>query len=110
MIKKIFSFFPMLICLHFAKAQTSFINIKYHQFLLNNQPYYFIGANYWYRGLLPSKKDKSKGIDRLRKELEGDPYIGDPPMEEQWLNIVFISDKSTWHVIDSVYQKSVKVQ
>lgn len=70
MIKKIFPFFLMLICLHFAKAQASFVTVKDQQFFLDNQPYYFIGTNYWYGGLLPLEKDKSKGIDRLRNELD----------------------------------------
>lgn len=30
---------------------------------------------------------------------EGDEYMGDPPMEEQGLNGVFDSDKSTWDII-----------
>lgn len=32
---------------------------------------------------------------------QGDNYMGDPPMEEQGLNTVFDSDRSTWKVIDS---------
>ena len=48
----------------------SLITIKNQQFLLNGQPYYFVGANYWYGSLLPLEKDKSKGIERLRKELD----------------------------------------
>ncbi|MEJ7737177.1 MAG: glycosyl hydrolase [Chitinophagaceae bacterium] len=52
-------------------AQTSsFITVKDQQFILNGRPFYFVGANYWYGGLLPLEKDKSKGIDRLRKELD----------------------------------------
>jgi len=30
---------------------------------------------------------------------KGDDYMGDPPMEEQGLNGVFISDQSTWEII-----------
>jgi len=55
----------------------------------------FAGLNFWAFG----------GIGKTTKGQtwwkEGDPYIGDPPMEEQRLNTVFISDKSTWNVIDS---------
>ncbi len=52
-------------------AQTSYVvGVKDQQFFLNNQKYYFIGANYWYGGLLPLEKNKSKGIERLRKELD----------------------------------------
>ena len=32
---------------------------------------------------------------------QGDDYMGDPPMEEQGLNTVFDSDKTTWKVINS---------
>ena len=35
--------------------------------------------------------------------------MGDPPMEEQGLNTVFNSDKSTWHLIDSFYQKAKQI-
>ena len=31
---------------------------------------YYIGANYWYGGVLALKKDKQKGINRLKKELD----------------------------------------
>ena len=52
-------------------AQSSdFVTVKNHQFYLNNQPYYYIGANYWYGSLLGLEKDKRKGIERLRKELD----------------------------------------
>ncbi|WP_228410786.1 glycoside hydrolase 5 family protein [Chryseobacterium taklimakanense] len=30
---------------------------------------------------------------------KGDDYMGDPPMEEQGLNSVFVNDKSTWETI-----------
>jgi mannan endo-1,4-beta-mannosidase len=36
----------------------------------------------------------------------GDDYLGDPPMEEQGLNTVFDSDRSTWKVINS-FSKSL---
>ena len=70
MLQKISSLFFLLFFLQIAKAQQSIISVKDQQFILNNQPYYFVGANYWYGGLLPLEKDKSKGIDRLRKELD----------------------------------------
>ena len=37
---------------------------------------------------------------------KGDEYMGDPPMEEQGLNTVFDTDKSTWKVINS-FSKSL---
>lgn len=50
-------------------AQSQFVKVKDQQFYLNDRPYYYIGANYWYGGLLALKKDHKKGIDRLRAEL-----------------------------------------
>lgn len=35
---------------------------------------------------------------------KGDDYMGDPPMEEQGLNTVFDSDRSTWKIINSFSQ------
>ncbi len=51
-------------------AQSGFVTVKQHQFYLNNKPYYYIGANYWYGSYLGLQKDKTKGIARLRKELD----------------------------------------
>lgn len=53
-----------------AVAQDSFIHRKGNHFTLHDQPYYYIGANYWYGGLLALQKDKNKGVGRLRKELD----------------------------------------
>ena len=54
-----------------SSAQTlSFITVKDHQFYSDSKPYYFIGTNYWYGGLLGLEKDKRKGVGRLRKELD----------------------------------------
>ena len=69
MMKNIFLLLIILVICPPTKAQ-SYINVKNQQFILNNHPYYFIGANYWNGGLLPLKKDKSDGIERLRKELD----------------------------------------
>jgi len=46
------------------------VTVRGHQFYADGQPYYFVGANYWYGGLLGLEKDKSRGIDRLRRELD----------------------------------------
>ena len=51
-------------------AQVNFIHRKQNEFFLNNKPYYFIGANYWYGGLLALQNDPQKGKERLRKELD----------------------------------------
>jgi len=52
------------------QAQSSFVIVKDHQFMLNNKPYYYIGANYWYGGLLALVNDPAKGKERLKKELD----------------------------------------
>jgi mannan endo-1,4-beta-mannosidase len=52
-----------------VKAQ-SFVQRRSHQFMVNNKPYYYIGTNFWYGGLLGLEKDKAKGVERLRKELD----------------------------------------
>ena len=51
-------------------AQSQFVKVQKDQLYLNHHPYYYIGTNYWYGGLLALKKDKHDGIDRLRKELD----------------------------------------
>ncbi|HEX8492488.1 MAG TPA: beta-mannosidase [Pyrinomonadaceae bacterium] len=51
------------------------------------------GANFWAFG---GTAQPVKGQTNWK---EGDSYMGDPPMEEQGLNSVFNSDKSTWQVI-----------
>ncbi|MCC6329060.1 MAG: cellulase family glycosylhydrolase [Acidobacteria bacterium] len=53
----------------FAQGQ-GFVSVKGHQFLINKRPYYFVGTNYWYGSLLGLEKDKTRGVERLRKELD----------------------------------------
>ena len=52
-----------------AGQSSYFVSTKSQRFQLNNKPYYFIGTNYWYGSLLGLEKDKRRGIQRLRKEL-----------------------------------------
>ena len=59
------------------------------------------GINFWAYGGI------AKPVKGQIMWKEGDEYMGDPPMEEQGLNTVFNSDKSTWNVIDS-FSKSNK--
>jgi mannan endo-1,4-beta-mannosidase len=51
-------------------AKTPFVKVKDHQFMIGEKPYYFIGTNYWYGTYLGLEKDKKRGIERLRKELD----------------------------------------
>jgi mannan endo-1,4-beta-mannosidase len=51
-------------------SQSSFVQRKKEQFILNGKPYCYIGTNYWYGSLLALQKDPSKGIERLKKELD----------------------------------------
>jgi mannan endo-1,4-beta-mannosidase len=53
-----------------AQKPSLFVSVKGHQFYLNNKPYYFIGTNYWYGSLLGLEKDKKRGAERLRRELD----------------------------------------
>ncbi len=57
-------------CLLLSAGAQQFVQRKGTGFVLQGQPYTYIGANYWYGGLLALQKDKSRGIDRLRKELD----------------------------------------
>lgn len=53
-----------------AFAQDSFVKVKNQQFVINDKPYYYVGTNYWYGGLLGLEKDKRRGAERLRRELD----------------------------------------
>ncbi|HVF46534.1 MAG TPA: cellulase family glycosylhydrolase [Pyrinomonadaceae bacterium] len=51
-------------------AQGPFVAARGHQFILDGRPHYFVGTNYWYGGLLGLEKDRKRGIERLRRELD----------------------------------------
>ncbi len=53
-----------------ANAQQGFVKRSGHQFIRDGKPYYYIGANYWYGGLLVQGNRSAKGLVRLRKELD----------------------------------------
>ncbi|MFL6256153.1 MAG: DUF4126 family protein [Pyrinomonadaceae bacterium] len=53
-----------------ASAKSSFVTVKGHQLYIDDKPYYFVGTNYWYGGLLGLVKDEKRGVERLRKELD----------------------------------------
>lgn len=48
----------------------NFVTARGGRFYLKGRPYYFVGANYWYGGLLGLERDKKRGIERLRRELD----------------------------------------
>ncbi|MEK7722852.1 MAG: cellulase family glycosylhydrolase, partial [Acidobacteriota bacterium] len=56
------------------------------------------GANFWAFG------GNSRPIKNQIFWKKGDDYMGDPPMEEQGLNTVFDSDKTTWAIINKYYK------
>src|SRR5437868_6690130 len=56
--------------IHSANCQDGFVQATNGQFRLNGKPYYYIGANYWYGSVLALQKDKARGIERLRRELD----------------------------------------
>ncbi|HEY5407184.1 MAG TPA: cellulase family glycosylhydrolase [Ginsengibacter sp.] len=61
------------------------------------------GVNFWAFG------GTARPIKGQIMWKEGDEYMGDPPMEEQGLNTVFNSDKSTWNLIYSFTKKAKEV-
>src|SRR5215204_5658332 len=70
-IKKLSSVFAAVCLFSIAAfAAPPFVTVKNHQFFIGDKPYYFIGTNYWYGTLLGLEKDKRRGVERLRKELD----------------------------------------
>lgn len=65
-----FSLLSMPLSTKASVQSASFVSVKNHRFFTNARPYYFIGANYWYGGLLGLESDKKKGVERLRRELD----------------------------------------
>lgn len=49
---------------------TAFVSRINHQFIRSDRPYYFIGVNYWFGGMLAVGKDSLRGKERVRKELD----------------------------------------
>lgn len=56
--------------LHDVSNAQSFVQRKQQQFFLDGKPFYYIGTNYWYGGLLGLEKDAKRGKLRLQKELD----------------------------------------
>ena len=58
------------------QAETSdFIRIENGQFIRNGQPYYYVGANFWYGAILASEGEGGNR-ERLHKELDYLKSIG----------------------------------
>src|SRR5665213_2025941 len=70
MAKKILVLLCTILFFQIISAQSEFVQVKGDQFVLSIHPYYYIGTNYWYGGLLALKKDKQKGLNRLKEELD----------------------------------------
>jgi mannan endo-1,4-beta-mannosidase len=64
--KKILLFLFSTFILSNSSAQ-NFIKVNNNHFIKNGKPYYFIGTNYWYGGMLASKNGNR---ERLKKELD----------------------------------------
>ncbi len=50
--------------------QNAFVKVANHQFVINKKPYYFMGTNYWYGGILGMDKQNGGDRQRLLKELD----------------------------------------
>jgi mannan endo-1,4-beta-mannosidase len=50
-----------------VSAKQPFVTTKNSQFIVNGKPWYYIGANYWYGGLV---SNDANGKKRIRKELD----------------------------------------
>ena len=54
-----------------AFSQSSgFVSRSGGKLYLDRRPYYFVGTNYWHGGLLGLEKDRKRGVERLRRELD----------------------------------------
>ena len=53
-----------------AAPRSSFVTVRGHRFYVGDKPYRYIGTNYWYGSLLGLSKDRQRGADRLRRELD----------------------------------------
>lgn len=69
------SLFVILVCTGLFSSfgfsqKTQFVTAQSGQLFIGKKPYYFIGTNYWYGSLLGLEKDKKRGVQRLRRELD----------------------------------------
>lgn len=78
--KKTLWMFCMLITLWACKETTikesnPFVRVKDGQFVINDEPYYFVGTNFWYGSILGSE-GQGGNRERLGKELDFMKSIG----------------------------------
>jgi len=85
----------------YANTTDNFAHVKHNHFLVNGQPYYFIGTNFWYGAILGSKGEggdrarlireldfmKANGINNLRVLIGADGENGVPSKVEPALQI-----------------------
>ncbi len=67
---KNFVVFLFVVGLFSINGLAQFVKVKDGQLFIGKKPYYFIGTNYWYGSFLGLEKDKKRGAERLRKELD----------------------------------------
>jgi mannan endo-1,4-beta-mannosidase len=85
----------------FDPASTTTSRDKYYQTIFNEWKRSkksggtIAGCNFWAFG------GTAKPIPGQIFWKEGDDFMGDPPQEEQGLNAVFSTDKSTWNIIQN---------
>ncbi len=58
-----------------TEPQSAFIQVKNGQFIRNGQPYYYVGANFWYGAILASE-GTGGDRERLHRELDSLKAIG----------------------------------
>lgn len=83
-------------------SPTAFRDRYYAKILSFIGPDAVSGANFWAFG------GSARPVKGQVFWKTGDDYMGDPPMEEQGLNTVFDSDRSTWDVIKAAAVKAAK--
>ena len=85
-------------------SKTNSRDIYYSSVLQEQQKSFFkkgviAGINFWAFG------GTARPVPGQLFWKEGDDYMGDPPQEEQGLNVVFDSDSTTWSIIKSFADK-----
>ena len=68
--KPIFIFLFLFSTILYAQDNKKFVQTDKMQFTIAGKPYYYIGTNYWYGGLLALQHNSTKGKERLIKELD----------------------------------------